>query len=495
MIKHLNKTQNKNYVSALKHKNNGEYEQSIANYKKIIDNDPSNVVYLQELGELYDKLNRPKDTVDCYKKILQIQPNNGVNLNNLGICCYKLSQYESAVEYFKMVLRIKNDIPDVYNNIGNCYILSKKYKLAESALKISLRMREDDNIRLKLGNLYFYTKKYDESIVYYNKIYNKNPDNLYNLCFPHLAKKEFLRGFKLYENRLKNNDIHPQTGQIQRVEIPQIRDWDGVAHCNRLLIIYEQGIGDNIQYYRFIIQLSERYPNMIITYFCKNIISHLFQQYENIVIKTALDNTHDYDYKMFIMSLPHMLKIENILPNKENYIVQNVERSLYWKDKLSSLKKYRVGIVYNGLLSSFIEKFIPLVEFQRLATRFDFDVDIICICKLSEVGEEMDGIDNISFFDIDNNGKPFEDTVAILENIDLLITIDSAIVHLAGIMGIKTWLLLGYGSDWRWSTENTTYWYDSVEILRVTENVELKSILNLVENKLSQLCIPDLNNI
>ena len=488
MIKHLNKTQNKDYVSALKYKNNGEYEQSIANYKKIIDNDPGNVVYLQELGELYDKLNRLHDTIDCYKKILQVQPNNGVNLNNLGICYYKLSQFESAIEYFKMVLRIKNDIPDVYNNIGNCYILLKKYKTAESVLKISLRMREDDDIHLKLGNLYFYTKKYDESIIYYNKIYNKTPDNLYNLCFPHLAKKEFRYGFKLYENRLKNNDIHPQTGQIQRVEIPQIRDWDGIAPCNRLLIIYEQGIGDNIQFYRFIIQLSEMYPNMKITYFCKNIVSHLFKQYKNIIIKTGLDSTHDYDYKMFIMSLPYMLKIENILPNPENYIVTNTEKSMYWKDKLSSLKKYRVGIVYNGLLSSFIEKFIPLVEFQRLTK---FDVDIICICKLSEMNKDMEDIKNISFFDIDNNGKPFEDTVAILENIDLLITIDTAIVHLAGIMGIKTWLLLGYGSDWRWSTENKTYWYDSVEILRMTENVELKNIMSEVENKLSQLCIPD----
>ena len=94
---------------------------------------------------------------------------------------------------------------------------------------------------------------------------------------------------------------------------------------------------------------------------------------------------------------------------------------------------------------------------------------------------------NIHFFDIDKD-IPFVDTIAILQNIDILITIDSAIAHLAGVLGVKTWLLLGYGSDWRWSNTNETYWYNSVEIIRMHENIELKNILPEIKNKLS-LCL------
>ena len=98
----------------------------------------------------------------------------------------------------------------------------------------------------------------------------------------------------------------------------------------------------------------------------------------------------------------------------------------------------------------------------------------------------------IKFFNIDDINKTlgFSDTISLLKSIDLLITIDTAIVHLAGVLGVKTWLLLGYGSDWRWmKEEKTTCWYTSVELVRMTENKELYTILDKVKEKLLlELC-------
>ena len=97
-------------------------------------------------------------------------------------------------------------------------------------------------------------------------------------------------------------------------------------------------------------------------------------------------------------------------------------------------------------------------------------------------------MDNVHFYDIDNDTTLFQDTIAIMQNIDLLITIDTAIVHLAGVMGIKTWLLLGYGSDWRWMSDpQLNNWYKTVELIRMTENIELKHIMPTVEKRLSKL--------
>ena len=82
----------------------------------------------------------------------------------------------------------------------------------------------------------------------------------------------------------------------------------------------------------------------------------------------------------------------------------------------------------------------------------------------------------------------FVDTIAILKNIDILLTVDTSIVHLAGILDVKTILMLGYTSEWRWFTDNEKVWYNSVELLRANDNLELKSVLpevkNIIKNRL-----------
>ena len=93
---------------------------------------------------------------------------------------------------------------------------------------------------------------------------------------------------------------------------------------------------------------------------------------------------------------------------------------------------------------------------------------------------------NFHTYNIDDD-VPFEDTIAILNNIDLFITIDTSVAHIAGVMGVNTWLLLGYGSDWRWFNEDTKCeWYDSVTYIRLRENIEFSNIISKTKNKLKQ---------
>jgi hypothetical protein len=454
---------------------------SIEKYNKLLKTDPYNITYLDELGNIYKTTKQYEKAIEYYNNILCIQPFNGVHLNNLGMCYFGMKKYEIAINYFKKILVIKNDIPEVYNNISSCYVELLEYKSAESILNISLSLRQDNDIHFKFANLYFYMKKYKESLVYFKKL-PKEPQYLYNMCFTYLALQKFKIGFKLYENRLLSNNIHPQTGEKERIDVPQLQNWNGIDDCKRLLVIYEQGIGDNIQYYRFIIELSLKYPNMKITYFCKNVVSSILMPYNNIVVNSRCIDTPNFDYKVFIMSLPSILKVESISPNIYNYILQDTAKINYWNEKMRPLKKYKIGFLHKGLLASFIEKNVSIKEFEKL-TKLGLDIEIICICKLKELGDEIKSVKNITFFDIDND-SPFTDTVAILQNIDLLITIDSALVHIAGIMGIKTWLLIGYGSDWRWGNTNQTYWYKSVEILRISTNIHLNNIMKDVQKRL-----------
>lgn len=483
------KTIKKEYTNALKHKNKGNIDLAIESYRKIIESDPNNTTYLEELSLIYKEINKITDSIDCLKKILVINPTNIIIINEIGICYFMLKKFVLAIDYFKKVLSINSRIPEVYKNIGSCYVNLRQYKFAEMNLLISLKLLDNDEINSSLADLYFYMKNYDYSILFYKKIKNieKNVKCLYNLSFAYLAKKDFINGLPLYENRLQFNEIQPQTGQIQRVEIPWLQYWNGIDKCNKLLVVYEQGIGDNIQYFRFMIELSVMYPNMVIDYFCRDIVQKIFKKYDNINIIQNVDNNDNYEYKLYIMSLPHILRITNILPNKEQYICVNNDKNMFWNDKLSNLKKYKVGFIYNGLLTSFIEKNIPLNEFKTLC---NLEIDLICLHKLNDIQNDLENIDfkdNINCYDIDTD-NPFEDTIAILQNIDLLITIDTSVAHLAGVLNVRTLLLLGYGSDWRWSNEiNSTFWYNSVELMRMTENKELKNIMINVKEKINKI--------
>tara|TARA_Y100000992_G_scaffold81176_2_gene51645 strand:- start:129 stop:1505 length:1377 start_codon:yes stop_codon:yes gene_type:complete len=452
-----------------------------------IDNEINNL--LDKLGNLYFQKKDYKNSIKCFLKIIDKFPNDygrtGVMLNNLGIAYKELKKNHTAIVYFKKIIEIKNDIPEVYNNIAVCYVFLKDYFEAEKYLKISFKLRQDDIIYKMLGELYFYMKEYEKSIFFYEK---RQDSKSYNLCFPYLAKKNFQKGFELYEIRLKENGICHQTGLKKRVDIPNISYWDGIKPCNNLLIIYEQGIGDNVMYFRFILQISKKYPNMKITYFCKTNVSHLFLETDNIKITNDLKpfSLIGYDYKCYIMSLPYILKIKSIPRiNNYNFLKIDERKQIYWKNKLKS-DKLKVGFTYKGLLSSFIEKNIPLKYFEDISK---LNIDFIVLHKKDETKDDMKDIDffnNIIEYDIDKE-LPFEDTIPIIQNLDLVITIDSAIVHLAGSLNINTILMLGYGSDWRWFDNEQELWYNSVELLRMKENIELFHILPLVKNKIELL--------
>jgi len=191
------------------------------------------------------------------------------------------------------------------------------------------------------------------------------------------------------------------------------------------------------------------------------------------------------------MSLPYLLNIKNITPNIIPYIKIYPAKLLSWKAKIEHLKKYKVGIVYKGLLNSFIEKNIPLQCFETLC---ELDIDLICIHKKSDIEDDLNACSfakKIHTYDLDTH-VPFEDTIHLLKNIDLLITIDTSIVHLAGVLGVKTWLLLGY-SEWRWSDiEHKTYWYNSVRLIRTNKSEpKLKHIIPRVKSKLHKLLSED----
>jgi tetratricopeptide (TPR) repeat protein len=480
------------------HLQNKEYNDVITKGTKLFMDYPERSDFLNNLINTYKTINDTEKTINWLKSLIQVLPSNLIPPqyipsycilhNELTIMYTTCNKYTEAIDCLKKINSVKNDIPDIYNNLSICHISLKEYHKAIICLKISLNLAKTDSTYRNLANVHFYIKKYKESINYYESIKQPNNNDLYNKSFPYLATKQYLNGFKLYENRLANNEIHPQTNQISRVEIPSLPYWDGKTSCNHLMIIYEQGIGDNIQYFRFIIELAKRYPKLKITYFCKSIISHLFNvdSYDNITIidDSASINITIYDKKLYIMSLPYILKLETITKNPNNYIICNEKNDEIWFNKMLPFNnKLKVGIMYSGLLISYLDKQIELKHFKPICC--DDNIQTICLHKMDDkIRGDFSKIDFTSeiYADEIDTDKAFMDTISILRNIDILVTIDTSIAHLAGVMGVKTLLLIGYTSEWRWFDNDDKVWYDSVDIIRMTEQKPLADLIPRVKN-------------
>jgi tetratricopeptide (TPR) repeat protein len=413
------------------------------------------------------------------------QTHNGVVLNNIGICYFELNDFVKAIYYFKKVIEIK-EIADVYNNIATCYSGLKYYNKAIENSHKSLQCALNCGAYQILADVAFYNKCYSESIDYYKKaldIANKNNKHLqitYNLAFPYLASKDFKTGLELYETRLSIPNI--QGSLVQRLEIPSILNWNGIDETKHLLVVSEQGFGDNIQYFRFVIELSRKFPDMRITYFTRLEIAHLFKKYENINIITSCNDTTIFTHKIYIMSLPYILNLQNVSLCDENYINISDIMIAKWKTKLSS-NRLKVGIVWKGLLHSFIDKIIPMKLLEPLLR---MDIDIICIQRRSDYIEDINSPEMSEFkkkficYDIDED-VAFEDTVGILQNIDLLLSVDTITIHLAGVMGIPSILMLGHYSDWRWfNCPEQNSWYKSVKNVKMVGKDNWESVIQQV---------------
>lgn len=463
-------------------------EHKLNKYLLIHKRKPNNLKNLRLIVAEYKTLNDIDNVIKFQKAIAKTTNDiseKGVTLNEIGVLYFNLGQFENAIKYFKQVLEIK-ELYEVVNNVSNCYGSLYQLDQAMDSAQRSLTIQENHVAHNQLAQLLFYDKQYQASIEHYRRSLelSSGPENIatqYNISFPLLAKKDFKNGFKYYENRLIQPEV--KGSLVQRLELPGLKIWQPELPCGHLLVVAEQGFGDIVMYFRFILTLADRYPSMQITFFCKAELADVFiHNQENLTIATSLNDLSMFDYKVYLMSLSYVLGIEDISPNTFNYLKVDPTLNRTWQKKLGESKRFKVGIVWKGRLNSVFENKMPVSALKPLAA---LDIDLICLQPKKELQTDLSQVDfkdNLTVCAINS----FADTIAILNNLDLVITVDTVLVHLAGVAEVPTWLLLGKYSDWRWFNDDRSIWYDNVEILRNTERDDWDVAIANVVDRLQQ---------
>jgi hypothetical protein len=285
----------------------------------------------------------------------------------------------------------------------------------------------------------------------------------FNLAVAYLLAGDYARGWAQYEHRWNFEHL---AGTLPKHEQPR---WTGQDLKDKtILVCQEQGLGDTIQFIRFIFGLHNAGARVILQ--VNDNLAPLFAGSPVIhKIVDVKDTPEDFDYWIPIMSIPGVMGVtlEN-LPHQLQYLSARTDLVKFWQEKLGPKKRLRVGFCWSGRPDSWINrhKGMPFETMLDLIKRNPavewINLQVECTEEQAQILEQR-GVKSFK-----GHVRNFADTAAIIHHMDVVIGVDTAVAHLSGALGRPTWIPLNwYGTDWRWLlNRDSSPWYPSARLFR-----------------------------
>lgn len=380
-----------------------------------------------------------------------------------SVILFNLGEFDQALEILENIeSNIENDLI-----ISNIYKNSERYK---EALKV-LSKYNNFATNTEKASIKDLTGRYKESLILMEKAYNENKfsDQIkFNLSLKYLQNKNYSKGWELYESRMNFTqlDRYKDLFDIVKNRKDLTRE--------RVVLFCEQGLGDYIQFIRYAHILYTINPKIMLYNIEEN----------NLIGDIKVLNKVDIDVKMkgcSIMSIPYLLGLKEPITIKSK--------------KTKKIEK--VGACWTGSPYNSNDRFrsFYLKEFKNISKIKNITLYSIQqnygTKKYFHKGDEINYNDSEPFHIIDcsNHLQSIQSSIDLISNLDLVITADTFIAHLAGSLGINTWVLLNDPIDWRWGLDSKNDWYESVRLYRKKYNEPWSKLFKKVEKDIKNLNI------
>ena len=366
---------------------------------------------------------------------------------------------------------------EVLSLLAGNYIKKKEFLTSLKIYKKILLKKKDFEIYYNIGNLLFELGKTRQAYYFFKKSNNLNSEHkstLWNMSLCLLKLKDLTKGFQLYETRWmkKNAEKKKYTNIPLATEISQIFN-------KKILIWQEQGLGDTIQFSRFVIDLNKYSKNITFVVHKKltDLLSHISPLIRVIEYDLLDLEKEKFDFQLPICSLPRFLDVKRI------------EDISYYKLKLpkKNVKNLNYNILNIGLSWSGNSNYpndeyrsIPFKYFKKI-----LNFKKTNFYKLSKDLRIQELLDYNSYNITDLGDKDFSDLSYLINELDLVISCDTSIIHLSGVLGINSILLLNFNSDWRWfDSYKVTPWYPSVKIIKQKKFNDWEYVFNQLNDEI-----------
>jgi tetratricopeptide (TPR) repeat protein len=474
------------------------------------------------------------------RQLLRCDPEHEEAIHLLGSVRHKLGDYEESLKLFSQLEAMDKDNPEYHNDLGlalscrgdlNGAIghLSKaldltpmedKPKRAQYLSNMSVQLRRAglySEAQIAIRNALDYTEYKDVSVWRnYAALHNEllevetsidaytqmialqdDPEFHVDLAYALHLKGDLKQAWAEYEHRYK---VFPQFGYLFRHYDPA-KLWKGEDLIGKTIVVYcEQGLGDTIQFVRYLKHLQIRYWNELeIILHCNERVVSLFKNSNLGISKYIIESPAEpliqipeHDYHVSLLSLPHLLGVPQY--PMQDYVGE-IEPYLKptHKADLGEKKGLRVGICWAGspLHPNDARRSVFLKNFEDIASvpgveLFSFQQDKRPrVYKYGGMPVDFSMDANVPFVDLADKLTDVDATAALLKEMDLVISVDTAVLHLAGALGIETWALIPRVPDWRWGLRTSdTDWYPSMLLFRQPQHGDWSSVFAAMKSAL-----------
>jgi tetratricopeptide (TPR) repeat protein len=449
-------------------------DEAAAAYREALALEPNSIRALNNLATVLMDQGQNSEAVVVLRRANELAPNSAAILYSLGSALKADEQLPEAEQCYRRAIELKPDFVEALNNLG--ILLSAQQSLTEAAAcfrrAIDLRPSYGE-AHHNLGNALLAQELLDESAACYRQAIalmpNPGPPK-FSESTRKLLLGDFEHGWVEYESRWDN-------GQIPRRSFA-FPHWEGEPLAGRSILLFaEQGFGDTLQFVRYVALIKQLGATVIVE--CQPALARLLSGHPGIdrLIPEG-DALPQCDFHAAFLSLPRVLKTKfETIPAAVPYLFAKPELVFQWRTRLKECHGFRIGINWHGRAGTHTSRRrdIPLALFQSLAQIPGVQLisiqkgggqnEIAAANRGAAVAQDRGQI--IELGDFDTLHGPFVDTAAIMNNLDLIITSDTSIAHLAGALGLPTWVPLPVCPDWRWLLgRSDTPWYPTMRLFR-----------------------------
>lgn len=467
----------------------GLRDEAVAACRQAIAHKPEFPEAFYTLGNALVEQGLLDEAIAAFRRGVALNPNLPQIHTNLGNALRDRGLLEEAVVEFRRVIALNppNQLADAYNNLGNTLCDLGKYEEAVGACRQALGLRPDfPGALTTLGVSLQYQGQLAEAEAAYRRaiaVEAGYPEAHKNLALLLLLRGDFGPGWKEYEWRWRCEHFKHARWNVEQAL------WDGSDLRGRTILLHaEQGFGDTIQFIRYLPLVAARAGGVIFE--CGPELRRLLQGAAGVTRWLAAgDPPPPYDVHCPLMSLPRALgtTAENI-PGGGAYLRADAVGKEWWRKELAGdRQRLKVGLVWAGRPTN-RNNLSRSITLQMLAPLGQVPgVSFYSLQKGEARAQARQPPAGMELIDRSAELRDFADTAALLANLDLVIAVDTAVVHLAGAMGKRVWMLLPFMPDWRWQLgREDSPWYPTVRLFRQTTNGEWQSVIQRVAAALRQ---------
>jgi Flp pilus assembly protein TadD len=463
----------------------GKLDDAVGLFHRAVQLRPDFVEALSNLANVLQEQQRFGDAETVLRRLLQLTPNNTDAHYKLGVSLQKQQRLEEAAECYRRSVALKPDFAEAHSNLGSALRLQEKTDEAVQSFERALALKATDpELQFNLGVAVATMGDVDRASQCFRRAIELNPNHAeahFNLGGLSLLRGDFASGWPEYEWRWRTGLQQPR--QFSRPS------WDGRPLNGQTILIYaEQGIGDTIQFVRYASLVKELGGTVVME--CPKALQRLLETCRGIdrLIGEG-DELPSFDAQVALLSLPGILKTTvDTIPGRVPYLYADRGLVDWWHERLRGVPGFRIGIHWQGRAGygAYQWRHIPVEYFTALAAttgarlislqKETNDPSLALRAGVVDFGEELD-----------TRHGAFMDTAAIMMNLDLVITSDTSVAHLAGAMGVPVWVALPFVPDWRWMLERSdSPWYPTMRLFRQKSRGDWAGVFKEIEAALRE---------